>query len=125
MSDVCYHVVPSSGIYEPNAEYPEISPGGFILLSQRVLSGVVSHIFWTSISGFFIGLCARHLRNLVPLLLAVGLYRPRCTRFGICPPTLVTRGRWLKVVLSSATFLVCFANNPETGARGHGYSASS
>jgi RsiW-degrading membrane proteinase PrsW (M82 family) len=123
--DVCYHVVPSSGIYEPNAEYPEISPVGFILLSQRVLSGVVSHIFWTSISGFFIGLCARHSRNLVPLLLAAWLVPAALHTFWNLSPHLGNEGRWLKVVLSSATFLVCFAIARKPGPRGHGYSASS
>lgn len=106
--DVCYHVIASSGIYVLNIEYPHIDLGEFQRLSQRILSGVVSHVFWTSSAGFFIGLAAKSSRYLIASLLTAWLLPAALHTFWNMASYVGNDGRWLKVVISLAVFAGCF-----------------
>jgi RsiW-degrading membrane proteinase PrsW (M82 family) len=115
--DTLYHVVPDSGLYVENPDNFGNGLDGFVLLCQRVLQGLISHVFWTSISGFFIGLCARHPRYL-PILLATAWVLPAGlhTLWNLSP-YLGGGTRWIKVGLPLLLFVACFIRARQLDAR--------
>jgi RsiW-degrading membrane proteinase PrsW (M82 family) len=106
--DVLYHVVPTSGIYVANSEYLASGVGDLLQLSQRILSGVISHVFWTGISGFFIGLSARRPRLLLVYLATAWLLPAVLHVFWNIAPYLGYGARWIKIVIAALIFVGCF-----------------
>jgi RsiW-degrading membrane proteinase PrsW (M82 family) len=106
--DTLYHVVPDSGLYVANSDYFGNGIGGFVLLSQRVLQGVFSHMLWTGIAGFFIGLAFRHPRFLAILLVTAWFLPAGFHTFWNISAYLGGGARWIKVGLPLLLFVACF-----------------
>jgi RsiW-degrading membrane proteinase PrsW (M82 family) len=109
--DTLYHVLPDSGVYVANTDNSAFSSSGlegYVHLLERILSGIFSHVLWTSISGFFIGLASRDLR-FWPILLTIAWVLPASfhTLWNLSP-FLGAWARWIKVLLPMVTFIACF-----------------
>ncbi len=81
---------------------------GFALMLPRVLNGVVGHMCWGGISGYFIGLAALYPRSIVKLL-AVGWLVPAVLH-GLwdAASELGPIGMWISAALSLAVLIPCF-----------------
>ena len=81
---------------------------GFALMLPRVLNGVVGHMCWGGISGYFIGLAALYPRSIVKLL-AVGWLVPAVLH-GLwdAASELGPIGMWISAALSLAVFIPSF-----------------
>jgi RsiW-degrading membrane proteinase PrsW (M82 family) len=97
--DILYQVVPASGVYVPKPEPVTAGMAGLAELAQHVLSGALSHMVWTGLSGFFIGVAARRPRS-AALWLAIAWLLPALLHaFWNVAPHLGSAARWLKVAL--------------------------
>jgi RsiW-degrading membrane proteinase PrsW (M82 family) len=119
--DICYHVIPTSGVYAIN----DLTDGldGFGSVFQQVTIGLVGHVLWTSCSGFFLGLSARHPRFLLVLLATAWLLPAAFHTFWNLAP-LLHGGRWIKIAIPSLTFLACFLTAKQIGEPGKPHYAS-
>lgn len=115
--DTLYHVVPDSGLYVANPAYFGSGLDGFFLLGQRVLQGLTSHMLWTSISGFFIGLSARHPRYLLISLATAWVLPAGLHTLWNVSPYLGGGARWIKVGLPLLLFVACFIGARRLDAR--------
>lgn len=80
---------------------------GFALLFPRVLHGVVGHMAWAGISGYFIGLAARYPGSLVKLL-AIGWLAPSLLHaFWNSSSHIGQAGMYLSAAASLVVFVAC------------------
>lgn len=105
--DIFYQVTPHSGIYVMSQRHFAGGIEEFTALSQRVVSGITSHVVWTGISGFFIGLSARHPRYLA-ILLATAWLLPAAFHTVWNVSAFLGEWRWVKLTLPLPTFVACF-----------------
>jgi RsiW-degrading membrane proteinase PrsW (M82 family) len=108
--DTLYHVLPGNGVYVANVDNSAFSNSGlegYLHLLQRALSGVFSHVLWTSVSGFFIGLAARDSRSPATFLAIAWLLPAFFHTLWNLAPFLGNWVRWIKVVFPLLTFIAC------------------
>jgi RsiW-degrading membrane proteinase PrsW (M82 family) len=81
---------------------------GFALLLPRVLHGVIGHMAWAGISGYFIGLVARYPRSIIKLL-AIGWLLP-ATLHALWNSSshLGGMGIWIAGAITLFVFVGCF-----------------
>lgn len=81
---------------------------GFALLLPRVLQGVIGHMAWAGISGYFIGLVARYPKSMIKLL-AIGWVVPASLHaLWNSSSFLGGMGEWISGALSMIMFVGCF-----------------
>ena len=94
---------------------------GFALLIPRVLQGVIGHMAWAGISGYFIGLAARYPRSMIKLL-AIGWLTAAIlhTFWDALPVAMGTFAYWIDGVLTLFIFVGCLlkAKQLETVTQG-------
>lgn len=81
---------------------------GFMLLLPRVLNGIIGHMAWAGISGYFIGLAVSHPRAL-PKLLLVGWLLPATLHgfWNSADQLLGKAGSYVSALLSLFFFIAC------------------
>jgi RsiW-degrading membrane proteinase PrsW (M82 family) len=103
-----YQVAPDRALYVSTPDSFGAGFDGLVLLFQKLRQGVIGHMAWAGISGFFIGLSARYPRSMLILLLTGWLSSAALHTLWNLSPYLGDVGRWIKNGLSLLVFVVCF-----------------
>lgn len=114
--ETLYQMVPHTGLYVAN---PDDYYGSLVPLFDRIRQGVVGNMARAGISGFFIGLSARHPRSMV-VLLAIAWLLPAVlhTLWNLSVyPDLAAAGPWIRSGLSLLVFVACFIGAKRLDAR--------
>jgi RsiW-degrading membrane proteinase PrsW (M82 family) len=114
-----YSFVPETAQYVPRDVVPR---EGFInelgLLFPGVLRGVLGHMCWAGIAGYFIGLAAWRPGSMIKLLAIAWLLPATLHAFWNAAPYLGEVGRWARIGLSLPPFLYFFVTATRESAQG-------